>query len=65
MKVTRYACNFCGKTQDEVAHIVAGPGVDICSECVALCVETLAVKAGVEINAGAPRGSAEAAPPGP
>ncbi len=30
-------CSFCGKTQDEVSRIVAGPGVYICDECVKLC----------------------------
>ena len=30
-------CSFCGKTQDEVRKIVAGPGVYICDECVDLC----------------------------
>ena len=32
-------CSFCGKSQDEVKKIVAGPGVYICNECVALCQE--------------------------
>ena len=30
-------CSFCGKTQDSVKRIVAGPGVYICDECIALC----------------------------
>lgn len=30
-------CSFCGKTQDEVSRMVAGPGVYICNECVKLC----------------------------
>jgi ATP-dependent Clp protease ATP-binding subunit ClpX len=30
-------CSFCGKTQDEVKKLVAGPTVYICNECVALC----------------------------
>ena len=30
-------CSFCGKTQDNVKRIVAGPGVYICDECVSLC----------------------------
>ncbi len=30
-------CSFCGKSQDHVARIVAGPGVYICDECVAVC----------------------------
>ena len=34
-------CSFCGKTQDMVKRIVAGPGVYICSECVELCQEII------------------------
>lgn len=34
-------CSFCGKTQDEVRKLVAGPGVYICDECVELCNEIL------------------------
>ncbi len=30
-------CSFCGKAQDRVAKLVAGPGVSICNECVGLC----------------------------
>jgi len=30
-------CSFCGKTQDEVYKIVAGPGVCICDECIKVC----------------------------
>ena len=30
-------CSFCGKSQDEVSRMVAGPGVYICNECVKLC----------------------------
>ena len=30
-------CSFCGKSQDEVYKIVAGPGVCICDECIAVC----------------------------
>ena len=32
-------CSFCGKTQDQVRRIVAGPNVYICDECVLLCQE--------------------------
>ena len=34
-------CSFCGKTQDSVRKIVAGPGVYICNECVELCNEII------------------------
>lgn len=30
-------CSFCGKSQDEVYKIVAGPGVCICDECIKVC----------------------------
>ncbi|MDD3243363.1 MAG: ATP-dependent Clp protease ATP-binding subunit ClpX [Eubacteriales bacterium] len=32
-------CSFCGKTQDQVNRLVAGPGVYICDECIELCRE--------------------------
>ncbi len=34
-------CSFCGKAQDEVYRLVAGPGVYICNECIELCSEIL------------------------
>ena len=34
-------CSFCGKTQDNVRKIIAGPGVYICNECVGLCNEII------------------------
>ena len=34
-------CSFCGKSQDEVRKIVAGPGVYICNECVELCKDII------------------------
>ena len=34
-------CSFCGKTQDSVRKIVAGPGVYICNECIELCNEII------------------------
>ena len=30
-------CSFCGKTQEGVRRIIAGPGVYICDECIGLC----------------------------
>ena len=30
-------CSFCGKTQEAVQRIIAGPGVYICNECIAVC----------------------------
>ena len=37
LKDTPLRCSFCGKTQDEVKKIIAGPTVYICDECVELC----------------------------
>ena len=34
-------CSFCGKAQEEVRKIVAGPGVYICDECIELCKEII------------------------
>lgn len=31
-------CSFCGKTQDQVEKLIAGPGVCICDECIELCL---------------------------
>ena len=39
-------CSFCGKPQDQVRRIVAGPGVYICDECVSLCQEIVAEDTG-------------------
>ena len=37
-----HRCSFCGKTQDQVRRLIAGPGAYICNECIALCQEILA-----------------------
>ena len=34
-------CSFCGKHQDQVERIIAGPGAYICNECVRLCMNIL------------------------
>ena len=34
-------CSFCGKTQEQVLKLVAGPGVYICDECIELCNEII------------------------
>ena len=38
---SRLKCSFCGKTQDQVKKLIAGPEVYICDECVELCNEIL------------------------
>ena len=35
-------CSFCGKSQDEVKKLIAGPSVYICDECIDLCQEIIA-----------------------
>lgn len=37
----QFRCSFCGKNQDQVKRIIAGPGVYICDECVDLCGEII------------------------
>src|SRR5438093_4193335 len=34
-------CSFCGKSQEQVRKLVAGPGVYICDECIELCTEII------------------------
>ena len=41
MSKSSLRCAFCGKTQDQVRRLIAGPGVYICNECVMLCHEIL------------------------
>ena len=44
-------CSFCGKTQDQVRKLVAGPQVYICDECIELCNEIIDEEFGVEAEA--------------
>ncbi len=39
-------CSFCGKSQDQVKRLVAGPSVYICDECIELCQEIITEEAG-------------------
>lgn len=43
-------CSFCGKSQDQVRKIVAGPGVYICNECIDLCKEIIDEEFKVELS---------------
>ncbi len=48
-------CSFCGKPQEQVKRLVAGPGVYICDECIELCSEIIEeefeeAKADAELN---------------
>ncbi|MHB8928168.1 MAG: ATP-dependent Clp protease ATP-binding subunit ClpX [Bacillota bacterium] len=40
-KTGQLKCSFCGKLQDQVKRLVAGPGVYICDECIELCNEII------------------------
>ena len=35
-------CSFCGKSQNEVSKLIAGPTVYICDECIELCNDIIA-----------------------
>lgn len=41
-------CSFCGKSQDQVRRLIAGPGVYICDECIELCSEIITEELEVE-----------------
>lgn len=43
-----FRCSFCGKPQDQVKRLVAGPGVYICNECIDLCSEIIDEELGTE-----------------
>lgn len=44
-------CSFCGKSQEEVKKLIAGPSVYICDECIQLCNEIIAEEYGHEAGA--------------
>jgi ATP-dependent Clp protease ATP-binding subunit ClpX len=44
------SCSFCGKSQDEVGKLVAGPNVYICDECIDLCNEIVHDTMGAETD---------------
>lgn len=43
-------CSFCGKLQDQVKKLVAGPGVYICDECIELCNEIIEEELNEEVG---------------
>ncbi|MSQ26529.1 MAG: ATP-dependent Clp protease ATP-binding subunit ClpX [Dehalococcoidia bacterium] len=50
----QYHCSFCGKSQDQVRRLIAGPGaVYICDECVELCREIIDEESGRTVRAAA------------
>lgn len=36
-----FECSFCGKRENEVGYLITNPKVNICNECVLLCVEVI------------------------
>jgi ATP-dependent protease Clp ATPase subunit len=40
-RARHFRCNFCGKGQEEVEKLIAGPRVAICDACVYLCNEMI------------------------
>ncbi len=40
-KAPQFRCSFCGKSQDQVRKLIAGPEVYICDECIGLCNEII------------------------
>lgn len=45
---SNFRCSFCGKPQNQVKRLVAGPGVYICNECIDLCSEIIDEELGSE-----------------
>ena len=51
-------CSFCGKNENDVKLLVAGPQVNICDECTELCVETIEAETDKRIKRKGKKGSA-------
>src|SRR5512147_2700374 len=52
---TVHHCSFCGKSQDEVRKLIAGPTVFICDECIELCNDIVAEEWDEERAKGLPK----------
>jgi ATP-dependent Clp protease ATP-binding subunit ClpX len=52
-------CSFCGKAQNEVERLIAGPGVQICDQCVELCGSLLTREGGGEVRPKGRKGNRE------
>lgn len=50
MKEKMLYCSFCGKSQDEVRKLIAGPSVYICDECIELCNDILHEELGADVE---------------
>jgi ClpX C4-type zinc finger len=49
-------CSFCAKRRHDVRRLIAGPGIYVCDECVALCVELMEEEVGPDWREEADRG---------
>jgi ATP-dependent Clp protease ATP-binding subunit ClpX len=49
-------CSFCGKAQDQVRQLVAGPAVYICGKCIDLCNEIITEERSLGTEGGLGRG---------
>lgn len=47
-RIDGFTCSFCGKSQDEVKKLIAGPTVFICDECIELCNDIIAEESKME-----------------
>jgi ATP-dependent Clp protease ATP-binding subunit ClpX len=47
---TKFKCSFCGRAQEEVRKLIAGPTVYICDECVGLCNDIIADELRTEVR---------------
>ena len=45
-----FECSFCGKSENEVNRLIAGPGVFICNECISLCEQILQEEEQAEVS---------------
>ena len=52
--IPKLACSFCGKNQNDVRKLIAGPKVYICDECVDLCNDIIAEECDHEPNLAGP-----------
>ncbi|MBO1754318.1 ClpX C4-type zinc finger protein [Allobranchiibius sp. CTAmp26] len=53
-QTTTVRCSFCAKDEQDIAKIIAGPGIYICNECVQLCNDILAGSAPEQAGADQP-----------
>jgi len=52
MQIGKLRCSFCGRSEDEVSKLVAGPKAYICDECVAIAVRIMKEHSSSDVPAG-------------